>query len=391
MQSLLRQRIGLSVYFFISGLAFASWASRIPTIKTGFGLNEAELGSILFTMPISSLLGLPVSGWLVNKYDSRWPLFLGFIAHAFFLLLIGLSDSILLFTTAIFLFAFSNRVTNIAMNTQAINLQNIYTKKINGSFHGLWSLGGIAGVGITTAMVALGIGIRIHFLSVAALVLLASIFSFGSLMQNDKSARPSGFSFRKPDPMILMLGFLIFYAAICEGGMFDWSGIYFKEVVGVEIFTAGYLAFMTAMAFSRFLSDWIIHRIGMPRMFVISSIMVTVGLLTAIIFPLFWTALIGFMIVGAGTAAVVPMAFTLAGSSKRYSPGTAISMIGTFGLIGFMIGPPLIGYIAHTFNLRFSFVFMAIMGMSILPASRRFFKKQKGLGRVEDSPNLGEL
>lgn len=388
MQSLFRHRVGLSVYFFLSGLVFSSWASRIPTIKTGFDLNEAELGSILIVMPISSLMGLPISGWLVNKYDSRWPLFAGFILHSIFLLLTGLSDTIFYFSSAIFLFALSNRVTNIAMNTQAINLQNMYTKKINGSFHGLWSLGGIAGVGITTAMVALDIGIKTHFLIISIGVLIATVAAFSSLMKKDKSTRPSGFSFRKPDPLIMMLGFLIFFAAICEGGMFDWSGIYFKEVIKVEIFTAGYLMFMTAMALSRFLSDWIIHRIGMPKMFGISSAMVFTGLAVSALFPYFWPSLIGFMIVGAGTAAVVPMVFTLAGTSKRYSPGTAISMIGTFGLIGFMIGPPLIGYIAHMLNLRYSFVFLAFMGIAILPISIGFFKKQAGMREMDDYPIL---
>ena len=381
----------MSVYFFLSGLVFSTWASRIPTIKTAFALNEAELGSILFIMPISSLMGLPISGWLVNKYDSRWPLFIGFIFYAIFLLLTGLSNTIFYFSCSIFLFAMGNRITNIAMNTQAVNLQNMYSKKINGSFHGLWSLGGIAGVGVTTAMIALNIGIQMHFLIISLAVLIATAAAFGSLMKKDKAGRPSGFSFRKPDPAIMKLGFLIFFAAICEGGMFDWSGIYFKEVIRVEIFTAGYLMFMTAMSLSRFLSDAVIHRIGMEKMFRISSTMVFSGLIAAALFPYFWPALIAFMVVGAGTAAVVPMVFTLAGKSKRYTPGAAISIIGAFGLVGFMIGPPLIGYIAHSLNLRYSLIFLAAMGGAILPVSSMFFNKKRGLKEMKPSPNLGEL
>lgn len=138
MNLLTRQRIGLSAYFFISGLCFSTWASRIPTIKSYFNLNEAELGAILFAMPISSLVGLPISGWLVDKFDSRQPLVCAFVFHSLFLLFIGFAGSVVLLTAAIFLFALSNRVSNIAMNTQAINLQNLFTKKINGSFHGLW-------------------------------------------------------------------------------------------------------------------------------------------------------------------------------------------------------------------------------------------------------------
>ncbi len=391
MESLVKQRVGLSAYFFISGLCFSSWASRIPSIQEQFNLNEAQLGSILFTMPISSLIGLPISGWLVQKFDSRLPLFWGFIFHCLFLITIGMSNTVFMFTIAIFLFALSNRITNISMNTQAINLQNIYPKKINGSFHGLWSLGGISGVAITTLMIALKISMELHFMIIAILVFVITLLTFPHLMKKDKVQNPGGVSLTKPDPRILNLGLLIFLAALCEGSMFDWSGIFFKDVVKVEIFTAGYLVFMGSMALSRFVSDRLIHVLGMKKVFILSSVLVFLGLVLAVTFPFFWTALIGFMIVGVGTAAVVPMVFTLAGNSKKYSPGIAISIIGTFGLAGFMVGPPLIGHIAHAFNLRFSFIFVAIMGLLILPSSIMFFKKQKNRDQMEEAPNIGEL
>jgi len=390
MSDLKRQRAGLSVYFFLSGLCFSSWASRIPTIKAGFDLNEAELGSLLFAMPISSLIGLPVSGWLVDKFDSRWPLLWSFVFHGLFLLMIGLASTVWMFTVAIFLFAFSNRISNIAMNTQAINLQNMFTKKINGSFHGLWSLGGIAGVGITTLMLSLNISIESHFIGIALIMLIMIIPSFRHLLAKDKTAGPSQI-FIKPDPLIMILGLVVFCAAICEGSMFDWSGIYFREVVNVELFTAGYLVFMSSMALSRFFSDWFIDLLGMQKTFILSSAMIVIGLAMAIIWPYFWPAMIGFMIVGAGTASIVPMVFTLAGKSKTYKPGIALSMIATFALVGFMLGPPLIGYIAHAFNLRFSFVLVAFCGLLIIPASIGYFRKDRATAKVSASPNLGEI
>ncbi|MDZ7608744.1 MAG: MFS transporter [Cyclobacteriaceae bacterium] len=163
------QRVALSVFFFLSGLCYSSWASRIPTIKESLNINEAELGSLLFIMPISSLVGLPISGWLVSRFDSRWPLFIGFLFHAMALFMIGNSTSIPFLMGSMVFFAFFMRIFNIAMNTQSITLQKVYEKKINGSFHGLWSLGGIVGVGITTLMIALNVNIHIHLLSIAAL------------------------------------------------------------------------------------------------------------------------------------------------------------------------------------------------------------------------------
>ena len=124
-----KQRVSLSVFFFLSGVSFSSWASRIPTIKADFDLNEAELGSILLTMPISSLIGLPLSGWLVSKLDSRIPISLAYVMNAFCLVFIGYAQTLSTLVVAIFLFALSMRILNIAMNTQAITLQKQFDRK----------------------------------------------------------------------------------------------------------------------------------------------------------------------------------------------------------------------------------------------------------------------
>lgn len=377
MDQLNKQRIFLGVFFFLSGFSFSSWASRIPTIKTTFDFNEAELGTILLAMPISSLIGVPFSGWLVTKFDSRVPLSMAFVVHAFCLSLIGFANTTFTLVLAICLFAFSMRIFNIAMNTQAITLQKQFNRKINGSFHGLWSTGGIVGVGFTTLLVALSISIVPHLILVSAAIILTTLFSYRFLLRNDRSTSGNKLVFGKPDPYIFYLGLLVFFAAICEGGMFDWSGIYFKEVVKVDIFTSGYLIFMATMAGSRFISDRIIEEIGMPATYVMSALLVVFGISLAILFPSFWPAMIGFSCVGFGTASIIPMTFTLAGASKKYSPGMAISIIATYSMVGMLIGPPLIGYLAHAFNLKVSFVIFALAGAMIIPISQLFFKINK--------------
>ncbi|WP_460924266.1 MFS transporter [Pontibacter brevis] len=371
-----RQRVALSAFFFLSGFSFSSWAARIPTIKSTFDFNEAELGTILLAMPISSLIGLPFSGWLLTKFDSRVPLSFGFVLHAVCLSLISFATTTVTLVMAICLFAFSMRILNIAMNTQAITLQKQYNRKINGSFHGLWSTGGIVGVGFTTLLVALGISITPHLVSVTIFTILATLFASRFLLRNDRSTSGNKLAFGKPDPYILYLGLLVFFAAICEGGMFDWSGIYFQEVVQVDIFTSGYLIFMATMALARFLSDRIIERIGMPATYVMSAVFIFSGIALAILFPSFWPAMVGFSLVGFGTAAVIPMTFTLAGASKKYSPGMAISIIATYGMVGMLIGPPMIGYLAHAFNLRVSFIAFACAGFMFIPISTLFFRKE---------------
>lgn len=374
-----RERIFLSVFFFLSGVCFSTWASRIPTIKAQFGYNDAQLGTILLCMPISSLAGLPLSGWLISKYDSRKPMTVAFTSLGISLALIGFATNTIMLVMSICLFAFSTRIFSISVNTQAIALQKKFNKKINGSFHGLWSTGGIAGVGISTFLVAFNVSMSTHLLIIAILTLIITAYSYRFLLRNDRSVSPNKPGLRKPDPYIVYLGLLVFFAAICEGGMFDWSGVYFREVVNVDLFTLGYLIFMIFMAMSRFASDRLIEHLGMPKMYIGSASMVFTGIALAVMFPTFWPSMIGFCLVGFGTASIIPMTFLLAGGSKKYSPGIAISIIATYSIVGMLIGPPMIGYIAHAFSLRLAFIAFAFAGLMLIPVSQLFFRHQKSL------------
>ena len=368
------QRLSLSIYFFLLGFGFATWASRIPSIKLNFDFNEAELGNLLLVMPISSLIGLPISGWLVSKFNSRYPLFISFILLVISLFLIGYASSLFQLVVAVALFAFCTRIANIAVNTMSLTLQKTQEKKIIGSFHGLWSLGGLTGALFSTIMVSNNVLMHDHFLYVCLASLVLAIISFPFLMDKDKSSSGNKLILGKPDKYILYLGLMVFFGALCEGGMFDWSGVYFKEVVGEEVFTVGYLIFMTFMALSRFYSDKLVEHIGMKNMYLLGAAIVTVGMAIVIVFPSYWPVLIGFSLVGIGVAAVFPMTFSLAGSSKKYSPGMAISIISTYGIIGMLIGPPLVGYLAHLIGLKYAFILFILCGLMLIPLSRAFFR-----------------
>jgi MFS family permease len=369
-----RQRFFLNVYFFLSGICFSSWTSRIPTIKAYFDYNDAELGTVLLFMPISSLVGLPLSGWLVSRFDSRKPMTVGLFFLAIAMIIIGWAPSTFILISGVCLFAFSMRIMNIAVNTQAITLQKQFDRKINGTFHGLWSTGGIAGIGISTLFVGLNVSIGIHLTIIAILTTAIAFYAFPFLLRNDKVVSDNKLKVSNPDPYIVYLGLMVFFAAICEGGMFDWSGVYFKEVVHEDLFTLGYLIFMVCMALSRFASDAIMEQFGMPKTYLLSAILIMTGIAVAVLFPYFWPSMIGFCLVGLGTAAVIPMTFLLAGSSKKYSPGVTISIIATYSIVGMLIGPPLIGYVAQALSLKIAFVIFGLAGMMLIPISQLFFR-----------------
>jgi len=379
MEARTKQRIFLSVFFFLSGFCFSTWASRIPTIKAAFDFNDAQLATVLIFMPIGSLIGLPISRWLVSRFDSRLPLAFAAIMLALALLFIGLSNDIAFLFCAVCFFAFNMRILNISMNVQSVTLQKQFERRISGSFHGLWSTGGIIGVGFSTLMIALDVPMVFHMTIVAVTTIVITCFSFSHLVRNDRTASQNKVDLGNPDPYIVYLGLIVFFASICEGGMFDWSGVYFKDIVKVELFTLGYLSFMIFMAFSRFASDKIIERIGVEKIFMISALCIIVGIALAVIFPFFWIALIGFCLVGYGSAAIMPVVISLAGASRKYSPGTAIAIVITYNIVGVFVGPPIIGYVAQISSLRFSFIIFAFSGLMFIPISKLFFRHQRSL------------
>lgn len=368
-------RLALSAFFFLSGFCFSSWASRIPSIKFTFDMNEAELGSFLFILPICSLIGLPISGWLISKYDSRYLLISGFLIYIFSLLGIGYASNIQLLTVVVCFFAFGLRAINISMNTQAIQLQKRYGRTINGSFHGIWSLGGLCGILFATSMIYFNITMFVHLAVVVVFALILSLTASSYLLKNDRETGGNKLRLGSPDKFIFYTGLVVFCAAVCEGGIYDWSSIYFREVVNAELFTLSYLVFMVAMTLSRFFTDALTNLLGMKKLFLISASVVVFGVLILILFPTFYPALVGFFITGLGVASIFPMSFSLASHSKKYAPGLAISIVGTYATVGVLLAPPFVGYVAHLFSLNLAFLIFVIVAFLLIVFSRKAYQQ----------------
>ena len=368
-------RLALSAFFFLSGFCFSSWASRIPSIKLTFDMNEAELGSFLFILPVCSLIGLPISGWLISKYDSRYLLISGFLIYIFSLLGIGYASNIQLLTVVVCFFAFGLRAINISMNTQAIQLQKRYGRTINGSFHGIWSLGGLFGILFATSMIYFNITMFVHLAVVVVFALILSLTASSYLLKNDRETGGNKLRLGSPDKFIFYTGLVVFCAAVCEGGIYDWSSVYFREVVNAELFTLSYLVFMVAMTLSRFFTDALTNLLGMKKLFLISASVVVFGVLILILFPTFYPALVGFFITGLGVASIFPMSFSLASHSKKYAPGLAISIVGTYATVGVLLAPPFVGYVAHLFSLNLAFLIFVIVAFLLIVFSRKAYQQ----------------
>lgn len=362
-----QHRHAVTAFFFLFGFCFASWASRIPAIQQNLHLNEATLGLVLFALPAGLFVSLPIAGFLVAKYGSRTVLACSASAYAFILVAIGLAHSTMQLAIILFCFGLAGNMANISLNTQAVGVEALYKRSIMATFHGIWSLAGFAGAALGTAMVATAIVPSIHFSAVCTIAIVMLLLSFRYLLPADVKTADTQPLFAWPDKSLLTLGLIAFCSMICEGAMFDWSGVYFKKVVQVKasLVGAGYTAFMCTMAASRFVADYFTTRLGFKRVIQISGLFTTSGLLLAVALPGFVTAIIGFLLVGIGVSSIVPLVYSAAGRSSTMSPGVALAAVSTIGFLGFLFGPPAIGLLASISSLRLSFSVIALMGLSV--------------------------
>ncbi len=377
MNYLSKRRIALGAMFFFMGICFASWAARIPDIQAKFQLSEGELGTLLLCLPIGSLLGLPIAGWSVHHYGSRIVILICSFAYALTLPLIGLAPSVWVIIPVLASFGLLGNIMNISLNTQALGLEDQLGKSILASFHGLWSMAGFTGAGLGAGMIFLQFSPAAHYWVVALLSVVIILFSQKYVIKDKREdAEAGGLVLKKPDQLLLRVGVIAFLGMMAEGCMFDWSGVYFKKIVEAEpaLVSVGYVCFMGAMAAGRFVTDKATNRYGKLPVLQVSGVLIFTGLVLAVVFPNLYTAAFGFLLVGFGVASIVPVAYGIAGRSKLYSPSVALALVSTLSFFGFLIGPPVIGFIAELLSLKVSFALVALNGIGILMLS--YFGKE---------------
>lgn len=365
-----RIRLTVTLFYFSMGVMFASWASRIPDIKTKLHLNDALFGTILFAMPVAQFLMMTFSGKLVTRFGSRKIILFALPLYSLCLSNIGLVREGWQLAIALFLFGLAGNLCNISINTQGVAAERIYHRPIMASFHGGWSIAGFTGALIGLTMINLKIVPYLHFVIVILIVWTIIWFNHKYLLEGKPAMDPDvprRKFFNRPDKELIQLGIIGFFSMASEGAMFDWSGIYFKDVVRApaSLVILGYTSFMIMMASGRFLADFVISKIGRKRLLQIGGIMISTGLYIAVFFPYLVISTIAFMLVGLGVSSIVPSVYSAAGRHTKVPPGIALATVASVSFLGFLMGPPLIGYISQTAGLRYSFAVIGIFGLGI--------------------------
>lgn len=364
-----RIRLAVSLFYFGMGLCFATWASRIPDIKTALHLSEGALGSILFAVPVGQLLAMPFSGKWVTRFGSRNVLMVSMFFYLLSLIALGMASTAWQLALALFVYGLFGNFCNIAVNTQGVYTEGLFKRTLMGSFHGSWSLAGFVGALVGFIMLAFKISTLEHFCIMVVLVILLLSFNYSYLIKvkSKPEVTEEKKRFSKPDATLIWLGVIGFCCMASEGVMFDWSGVYFKEIVKAPgaLVILGYTSFMVMMASGRFVGDKLVHQFGAKKVLQISGCVISIGLFLAVIFPYIIPCTLAFMMVGIGVSSVVPTVYSIAGKNTTVSPGVALTIVSSVSFLGFLIGPPLIGYIAELTSLKYSFGIIGFFGFFI--------------------------
>ena len=357
--SKLQIRIAVSVFFFCQGICFASWASRIPDIKTALHLSEAALGTIFLGLPIGQFVTMPFSGRAVTRFGSKKVLRIAIVLYCFALTNIGLVTAPWQLALCLFAFGVSGNMCNISVNTQGVNAEALYGRPIMSSFHGVWSTAGFTGALVGLLMMKLNVTPYIHFWIIASVAILLMLVFNKYLLHTPTSKAAASFKrISMPQGLLLQLGIIGFCCLSCEGCMFDWSGVYFKQVIKAEgsMVSLGYASFMIMMATGRFVGDKLAEKFSRKKMVQVSGLLIFSGMMFAVLLPYLITATIGFLIVGFGVSTIVPLLYSTVGKADlKVAKGIAIATVSSIGFLGFLMGPPLIGYIAQLAGLQHCF------------------------------------
>lgn len=359
-------RVADGLVFGILGAVFATWAVRIPAIRTSLGLSSGEIGLALLGLACGSIAGLTSSGALVSRYGGQRVIRVGLCVYCLMLPAVALSGGFAELVATLVVFGFGKGLTDVAANAQGVRIEHAYPGQIMGSFHALFSGGGLVGAGVGAVATGLGLSVRIHFTLVGVTLLVGGLVGSRWLLSDSKSeARPT---FVLPSRKLAGFCAIGFCALFIEGVGNDWSAVFLETSTGADATVAalGFAAFSLTMMIGRFVADRAVARIGSRRFIRVGALVAAAGIALTLIAKTV-ISLIGFGLLGLGLAGIMPVAMSMAGNHDPETPAEpAIAAVSTAGYGGFAIGPVLIGVIAEATTLRAAFVPALVLAVLIV-------------------------
>ncbi len=357
--------IAVGYLFAMTGFMFGVWASRIPAIQGAYDLNEAQLGAVLLCFGSGSIVAFPLAGRLMDRLGSARVSKATAVACVMLLPLLPWAPNVWVLGCVLAICGAAFGSLDVAMNGWGAAVEATRSKPVMSSFHGLFSLG--AGAGALSGFVAINAGMSVaeHFAWVSAImavgVLLVTRVAFAHVAPDS-----DGPAFALPSGPLWVVGGVMLCAAMGEGAVADWSAIYLRDVMEADEGRAamGFALFSLMMFATRMCADGWVARWGAVRIARVCSAIATLGALLVVMpafLPIgFAGALVGFALIGIGLAPIFPLGCIRAANDDRLTPGQGLAGVATLGYGGLLMGPPVIGFVAHEWGLMAGFMVVLI-------------------------------
>ena len=391
--AVLRAQRATYVSFISSGFGFASWASRIPSVRDSLHASPSTLGLVLLCVALGSLVALPLAGIVVTRFGTARAVAAMALCLAVGLVVVGVGYpyGVWPVVVGLFLFGFGNGTWDVAMNVEGAAVEQGLGRAVMPRFHAGWSVGSVAGALGGAAMVALGVPVTAHLIvaAVAVAVVVPVTVLRGFLPAADLPSAESARAEDEPanplrawrEPRTLLIGLFILCMAFTEGTGNDWlavavlDGYHAPPVAGPLTFAT----FLAAMTTGRWFGPQLIDRYGRVRALRTSALVALVGLLLVVFGTVLPLAVAGALLLGLGTALGFPVGMSAAADDPRRAAGR-VSVVASIGYTAFLAGPPLIGFLGdHVGVLRALVVTAALLALAVVLAG-----KTRELAVIED-------
>jgi len=363
---------GTRTIFLINGLAMSAWAPLVPFARDRLQLSGASLGALLLCLGIGSLAAMPVTGTLVARFGCRRVMCFSTLLVLAMMPVLATADTHLVMAAALMFFGAGLGMLDVAMNYQAVQVEQAAGKPMMSGFHGFFSLGGILGAGSVSLLLSQGFTPLNAILVVMVVILLLLLWRIPVLL-NERLHQPDQPWLVIPRGWVAFLGTLCFILFLAEGAVLDWGALLLLQNPGMSTAYAGlgYAVFSVAMTLGRFGGDKIILRVGRYPVMLTGALTAAAGMSLAVWLPWPEMALLAFLLVGFGLSNTVPMLFNAAGNQRDMPANLAISAMTTLGYAGILSGPALIGFISQWISLSGAFLLIALLLLAVAASARK--------------------
>lgn len=359
-------RLATRLAFLVAGFALACWAPLVPFAKQRLGVGNGTLGALLLCLGIGSVAAMLWAGWFSARRGTRPVVIAGGLGVALLLPLLAVAGQPATLGLALLVFGAALGSLDVAMNVHALAVERDAGRPLMSGFHAMFSVGGLLGAALMTALLSAGWTPLAGTLLGAALMLVAMVVVAPRLLASAPAAGSQRLAWPR-GPVLLLAGL----AGVCflvEGAVLDWSALLLTEggLVAATQGGLGFMVFSVAMTAGRFGGDALCARLGDRAVLTVGGSLAVGGFVLVLLARSAGPAMAGFLCIGLGASNLVPVLFRRAGAQTVMAPGLAIAAISTTGYAGVLLGPAAIGFVSHLASLPVAFAWLAAL-LGLLP------------------------